>query len=77
MYFFVICFGILFHIFLDYLLVGGQSDGIMFLYPFSMVQYSLGLLINVNINVIAGIDAVILLMWLWHEEIRHKISDFI
>jgi len=76
-YFFVICFGILFHIFLDYLLVGGQPDGIMFLYPFSDIKFGLGLLNNVNINVIAGIDAVILLIWLWHEEIRHKIIDFI
>jgi len=38
-YFFVICFGILFHIFLDYLLVGGQPDGIMFLYPFSDIKF--------------------------------------
>lgn len=76
MYFFVICFGILFHIFLDYLF---KSDayGIMFFYPFSTNMFGLNLLSGLTSNALAGIDAIILLAWLWHEEIKHKISDFI
>lgn len=78
MYFFVICFGILLHIFLDYFLGGGQNEGVMFFYPFSDSPFKLHLLSKLNIfNVPAAIDAVILLAWLWHEEIRHKISDYI
>jgi|TARA_B100001971_G_scaffold187811_1_gene188740 hypothetical protein len=74
MYFFVVCFGILFHISLDFLFAG---YGIMFFYPFSNTTYGLNLLQNVSRNFFAGIDAIILLAWLWHEEIKHKISDFI
>ena len=73
-YFFVICFGILFHILLDYLFAG---YGIMLFYPFSNTTYALYLLQNFGTNFFAGIDAIILLAWLWHEEIKHKISDFI
>jgi len=77
MYFFVVCFGILFHIFLDYFLGGGQYEGIMFFYPFSNMTYGLNFLQNVSPLFFAGIDAIILLAWLWHEETKHKISDFI
>ena len=76
MYFFVTCFGILLHIFLDYFVVA-DPGGIMFFYPFSNATYGLNLLQNLSSNFFAGIDAIILLLWLWHEEIRHKISDFI
>ncbi len=75
-YFFVICFGILFHISLDFLFTG-DGYGIMFLYPFSTAMFDLNLLSNLATEIIAGIDAVILLAWLWHEEVKHKISDFI
>lgn len=78
MYFFVTCFGILAHIFLDYLLGGGLYEGIMFLYPFSNAAFKLHLLSKLNIpDIPAAIDAIILLLWLWHEEVKHKISDFI
>jgi len=77
MYFFVICFGIFLHLFLDYLFIGDSSAGIMFFYPLSSAAYGLNLLQNVSSNFFAGIDAIILLLWLWHEEIKHKISDFI
>ena len=78
MYFFVICFGILAHIFLDYLLGGGLYEGIMFFYPFSNAAFKLHLLSKLNISDIpVAIDAIILLLWLWHEEKQHKISDFI
>ncbi|MBI5148115.1 metal-dependent hydrolase [Candidatus Pacearchaeota archaeon] len=28
-------------------------------------------------SLLAGIDAILLIAWLWHEEVRHKIRDFI
>ena len=73
MYFFVACFGILLHIFLDFIF----GAGILIFYPFSNVTYGLNLLQNVTPTFFAAIDAIILLAWLWHEEIKHKISDFI
>lgn len=77
-YFFVITFGILFHIFLDYLLGGGGHEGMMLLWPLSSQVFKIHLLKFFNLdNLPAGIDALLLLIWLWHEEIKHKISDFI
>jgi membrane-bound metal-dependent hydrolase YbcI (DUF457 family) len=76
MYFFVVCFGILFHIFLDFLFKS-DSFGIMLFYPLSTQTFGLNLISNLSQTVSAGIDAIILLAWLWHEEIKHKISDFI
>jgi membrane-bound metal-dependent hydrolase YbcI (DUF457 family) len=75
-YFFVISFGILFHILLDYLF-RIDAYGIMLFYPFSSTAYGLNLLQNVSYMFFAGVDAILLLAWLWHEEIKHKISDFI
>lgn len=69
-YFFVICFGILFHLFLD-CITGGYPG---FFWPFS-VAYNCKMLIRQEF--LAGLDAIILLVWLYHEEVRHKISDFI
>ncbi len=78
MLFFVTCFGVLFHIFLDYLLGGGYHEGILVFYPLSNAAFKLHLLSKLNIpNIPAAIDAIILLLWLWHEEIKHKIKDFI
>ena len=77
MYFFVSAFGVFTHIILDYLFVVDNAGGIMFFYPFSTMQYGLNLLQNVSPNLFAAMDAVILLLWLWHEEMKHKISDFI
>jgi|TARA_B100002003_G_C14133005_1_gene544908 membrane-bound metal-dependent hydrolase YbcI (DUF457 family) len=77
MYFFVITFGILLHLFLDYVFVADSIGGIMLFYPFFDAVYGLNLLQNVGPTFFAGIDAVILLLWLWHEEVKHKISDFI
>lgn len=77
-YFFVITLGVLFHVFLDYLLGGGRYEGIMWLWPLSSQAFKIHLLRYSNLsNLPAGIDALILLGWLWHEEIKHKISDFI
>ena len=77
MYFFVTTFGILLHLFLDYAFVADAAGGIMFFYPFSTVTYGLNLLQNVSPNMFAAMDAIILMLWLWHEEMKHKISDFI
>ena len=78
MYFFVIAFGILFHIFLDYLFGGGAWEGVMWFFPFSINAYKIHLLSRLGLsNFPAAIDAVILLAWLYHEERKHKISDFI
>ena len=77
MYFYVISFGIFFHLILD-LLFRGDGNGIMFLYPLSTAAFNLNLLAKYSApHIVAGIDAVILLLWLWHEEMKHKISDFI
>jgi len=76
-YFFVTTFGIFTHLMLDYMFVVDNAGGILFFYPFSTVAYGLNLLQNVNSYMFAAIDAVVLLLWLWHEEVRHKISDFI
>ncbi len=77
-YFFVITFGILLHIFLDYLIGGGRYEGIMWFFPFSMTGYKIHLLTYFGLsNLPAALDAVILILWLWHEEAKHKIKDFI
>jgi len=76
--FFVISFGIYFHLFLDWLLGGGAYEGIMWLWPLSAVSYKVHLLSKLGLtDMPLALDALILLAWLWHEEIKHKISDFI
>ena len=77
-YFFVITFGILLHVFLDYLLGGGRYEGIMWFWPLSIHSYKIHLLSKMGLsNIPAALDAVLLLSWLWHEEIKHKIRDFV
>lgn len=77
MYFFVTFFGILLHVLLDYFFVVDSVGSIMLFYPFSNAAYGLNLLQHASNNLFAAIDAIILLLWLWHEEIKHKISDYI
>ncbi len=75
--FLIFFFGIMFHLALDYLLGGGFYEGSMLLYPLSFKMYKLHLLISTKIpNIMAGLDAAILLLWLYHEEKRHKIRSF-
>ncbi len=76
MYFFVTSFAILLHTSLDYFFAA-DDGGVMWLYPLSDTQYTLNLLKGIGRNFFAGMDAIILLLWLWHEEIKHKISDYI
>lgn len=78
MIFFVIAFGIVFHLFLDYFIGGGSKEGIMWLWPFSDVQYKLHLLKYLGLpNIPEIMDGAILLGWLAHLEIKHKLIDFI
>lgn len=78
MYFFVIAFGILLHISLDYFIGGGAYEGIMWLFPLSLEASKIHVLQYLGMSDLPrALDAVILLAWLWHEERRHKISDFI
>ena len=77
-YFLVITFGILLHIFLDYLIGGGAYEGIMWFFPFSLQAWKIHILFALNLyDIPAAIDAIILVLWLWHEEVKHKIADFI
>ena len=75
--YFVITFGVSFHVFLDYLLGGGMHSGVMLLFPFSYKTYRIHLLGSGSGVLPAALDAIILLLWLWHEEVKHKVKDFI
>jgi membrane-bound metal-dependent hydrolase YbcI (DUF457 family) len=76
-YFFVMCAGVLIHLALD-LVSGGGNGHILVFWPFSMVSYKIGLYALIGIpNLAEGVDAIILLAWLYHEEVKHKIIDFI
>ena len=70
----IISFGITFHILLDLVVQGF----VMPLYPITtnIVGFNLAYQSGLN-EVIPGIDAIILIAWLWHEEKKHRISDFI
>lgn len=73
-----VCFGILMHIFLDWLIGGGAVSGVMVFWPLSAFQTKLHLFLNEPIpHMKSAATALILLGWLWHEEVRHKISGFI
>lgn len=70
----IIAFGVSFHIFLDWLLVGSVAP----FYPFSYEAYGLDLINRTSLpGAIEGLEAIVLLWWLWHEEKKHKITDFI
>ena len=76
--YFVLSFGIIFHVFLDWFLGGGMHEGVMWLFPFSYQAFKLHLFHQLGYgSIFHAVDAIILLLWLWHEEIKHKISDFI
>ena len=76
--FFVLTFGIFMHSILDYTIGGGDPNGLMLLYPLSEERIKLGVLLGGEaLFSTAALDAVILLLWLFHEERKHKIRDFI
>jgi membrane-bound metal-dependent hydrolase YbcI (DUF457 family) len=74
--FFVTAFGILLHLALDVLV--SSEIGSMLLWPLSQTYYNVHLLGSGSVtNFYASFDALILLAWLIHEEMKHKIKDFI
>ena len=77
MLFYCAAFGLATHVILDFI-VGGL---VYPFYPISDFATGLGLVIRettVNsIQLLAGIDAVVLLVWIIHEERKKKIKDFI
>jgi len=73
--FLAVVFGTLMHLILDVVL----SGTIMPLYPFSFVSIGVNLIDNAKFSgtFFTGLDAILLVIWLVHEEINHKISDYI
>lgn len=70
----IITFGVALHILLDYLLVGAVTP----FYPLSYTSYGLDLIARTNLPLaVEGLEAIVLLLWLWHEEKTHNISDFV
>ncbi len=77
-YFIVAAFAIMLHISLDYVIGGGALEGVMWLFPFSLQSWKIHILGYLNLSdATIAMDAIMLLVWLWHEERKHKISDFI
>lgn len=75
---YVISFGIFFHLFLDWFLGGGAGEGVMWFWPISTYASKLHLLLKLDISgLFMGLDAALLIVWLWHEEMKHKIKDYI
>lgn len=75
MYFFVLSFGIFFHLFLDLIVNEGYY---MLLWPLSAGTFGISFASILGLNGLQpALDAVILLAWLYHEEAKHKIKDFI
>lgn len=71
----MLCLGYSLHLLLDMILIGSIAP----FFPFSSMQVGLSLLpaSNFGASLLQGLDAVLLVLWLLHEEIRHKISDYI
>jgi membrane-bound metal-dependent hydrolase YbcI (DUF457 family) len=66
--------GVSFHIFLDYVFTGWIS---LFI-PLNSTLYGLNILpVSQAYLLYSSIDAVLLFFWLIHEELTHKLSDFI
>jgi len=74
--FLVTAFGITTHIVLDLIISSGSS--IMLFWPLSSKTFGLSLFpAAYMLDIYAAIDAILLIGWLVHEEIKHKIKDFI
>lgn len=70
-----IAFGVFIHLVLD----GFLSGGLRPFYPFSGYIFDLNLipLDKFGGMFFEGLDAILLVLWLIHEEVNHKISDYI
>ena len=73
--FLAITFGTVLHLALD----GFLSGGLRPFFPFSEYVFDLNLIPMDRFSgtFFQGLDAILLVIWLLHEEIKHKISDFI
>ncbi len=71
MLFAIIFFGYAFHITLDFFVLGGAY---MPLWPFSAFQMPRTF---ISLDHLFGLDAILLILWLVHEEFKHKIKDYI
>lgn len=70
----IVAFGVSFHIFLDMIFAGYVT----FLYPLSHAVWGLDLAGRSGIDgLLSGLEAIILLLWLWHEQVAHRITDYI
>src|SRR3989338_5881856 len=70
----VIAFGYFLHVLLDFLFYGTNLSPF---WPLLNTAFT-GFISHLNIKDFEmGLDAFILLAWLWHEEVKHKIRDFI
>ncbi len=73
--FLILAFGFSIHVILDATIIGY----VMPLFPLSTVEVGLNLsgLIPINgLTLMVSLDALLLLFWLWHEEMGHKIKDY-
>src|SRR3989344_4323294 len=71
---FVIAFGVFFHVFLDVVVGGGGTNGVMAFWPLSDTLYKAHLIFRLGIephDALAALDALLLLGWLWHEQTAH------
>ena len=71
-FFFIVAFGWFFHLFLDCSLMG--DDRISFIPIIAPINHCVSLLHG---DVPIMLDAVILVLWLVHEEVKHRIRDYI
>lgn len=75
----VAAFGWATHVILDFLLVGE----VPLLFPLTTASWGLNLLVSptspleAGIYLLAALDAVVFLAWIWHEEKYKKIKDFL
>lgn len=66
LYFSLLGFGIILHVFLDYLIGGGAEAGVMWFFPLSSVAYKIHLLSSLSFSLWPQeLDAVVLLAWIW------------
>lgn len=70
----MITIGYTIHLILDFLLIGT----LMPFYPFSTIEIGLNITTGQTAGVLMlALDTIILLAWLIHEQLRHRIIDYI
>lgn len=69
--FLIFFFGILIHLFLDYVLGGGAKEGIAWFYPFSNTAYKIHILFLLPFkDTFESLDAIVLLAWIFIKSPR-------